>query len=65
VLPALLWSRATTRKAAPIDPCAELRIGNFTNKALGLLCACDARAIAAGWSLPVGGSLLAIARKVD
>ena len=39
------------------------RIASATAVALGLLCACEARAIVRGWSLPVGGSLLAVARR--
>ena len=64
VLPALLLSRVMTRDAASFDPSAELKIGHMTNTTFGLLCAAEARAIAAGWSLPIGGSLLAIARRI-
>jgi len=63
VLPAMMAARFTARSAASLDPAAELKVGSATNAALGLLCACEARAIVRGWSLPVGGSLLAVARR--
>jgi len=63
ILPAMLLSRATTRDAASLDPAAELKIGTLANAVCGALCACERWPLAAGWSLPAGGSLLAIARK--
>jgi hypothetical protein len=65
VLPAMLLSRLTKRDATALDPGAELKIGGTANAILGWLCACEARATHNGWSLPLGGSLLAVARKVD
>jgi SAM-dependent methyltransferase len=65
VLPAMLLSRITKRDAAAMDPGAELKLGGATNVILGWLCACEAQATHRGWSLPWGGSLLAVARKVD
>jgi len=64
ILPAMLLSRMAKRDAASLDPGAELRVGKTTNTVLGLLCAGERRAIGRGWSLPVGGSLLVVARKV-
>jgi SAM-dependent methyltransferase len=65
VLPAMMLSRLLTRGAASLDPAAELKVGGITNTVCGALCACEAWPISRGWSLPVGGSLLAIARKSE
>jgi hypothetical protein len=65
VLPAMMLSRLMTRDAASLDPAAELKVGGITNAVCGALCACEAWPISRGWSLPVGGSLLAIARKAE
>jgi SAM-dependent methyltransferase len=63
VLPVMMAARLRARSAASLDPAAELKVGSVTNAALGFLCACEARAIVRSWSLPVGGSLLAVARR--
>jgi SAM-dependent methyltransferase len=65
VLPAMVLSRLAARDAASLDPAAELKVGWLTNTVCGALCACELRPVASGWSLPVGGSLLAIARKAE
>jgi len=43
------------------DPVTELQIHPVPNAVLSLLLAAERRAIAAGLSLPAGGSLLAVA----
>jgi len=63
VLPAMVAARFRSRDAASLDPAAELKVGTAANALFGFLCACEARAIVRRWSLPVGGSLLAVARK--
>src|SRR5262249_20258580 len=63
ILPALLAARLTTPAASKLDPGGELKIGRFVTTVCGLLCACEKPLIAAGVSLPLGGSLLAVARK--
>src|SRR5205823_10896285 len=63
ILPALLAARLSTPDASRLDPGGELKIGRFVNRVCGFLCACERPLIAAGVSLPLGGSLLAVARK--
>jgi SAM-dependent methyltransferase len=63
VLPAMYAARWRARDAETIDPAAELTIGRVPNALFGALCACEARAVTAGWPLPVGASLLAVARR--
>jgi SAM-dependent methyltransferase len=65
VLPAMIVSRFLTRDAASLDPAAELKAGRLTNAVCSALCACELWPVAGGWSLPIGGSLLAIARKAE
>ena len=63
IVPAMLLSRLSKRDPDRIDPAAELKIGPAANALFGAACACEARALDAGWSLPIGGSLLAVGRK--
>jgi SAM-dependent methyltransferase len=65
VLPAMALSRLMTPDAESLDPGAELKVGRITNAVCASLCRGEARLIARGWSLPLGGSLLAVARKVE
>lgn len=62
LLPALLMSRLR-RTSANLDPLAELRIGRFTNAALGAIMSLERGLIYSGMNLPAGGSLLAVATK--
>ena len=59
-LPALWITRHIPQ---PFDPERELRISRIPNAIFGALAAMEHRVIAAGFSLPAGGSLLAIARR--
>ena len=63
LLPALTIARVRKRDSATIDSAAELRIGSGANRVLAAICAIEHRAIRLGWSLPIGGSLLVIARR--
>ena len=63
ILPAMLWSRRAKLDAAVLDPVAELRIGRAANGAMATLCAVECAMIRTGMSLPVGGSLLVVARR--
>jgi SAM-dependent methyltransferase len=62
VLPALLLSRLAKQNAAALDPAAELRIGGAANGVLRSICRLEHATIARGWSWPIGGSLLVVAR---
>jgi SAM-dependent methyltransferase len=62
ILPVLLLSRFGKRDRATLDPVAELNIARAPNAVLRELCRLEAATIAAGWSWPVGGSLLVVAR---
>src|SRR5262249_38474167 len=64
LLPALVAARWQKRDAASLDPGAELRIGSALNSVLDAVCRVEASAIAAGLSLPAGGSLLVVARRI-
>ena len=63
LLPALLIARVGKRDPATLEPAAELRIGPGVNRVLSAICAIEFEAIRLGWSLPAGGSLLAVARR--
>jgi SAM-dependent methyltransferase len=62
-LPAQVASRLRKRDIATLDAAAEMRLSPFVNRLLGIICAVERSAIAVGVSLPVGGSLLVVARK--
>jgi len=64
-LPAMLLSRLTPRRGDGFDPTRELQIGGFVNAVLSAACAIERRLITTRVPLPVGGSLLAIARRCD
>jgi SAM-dependent methyltransferase len=61
LLPLMLLSRRAPR--AGVDALAELRIAGWLNAFLGAVLACERSAIRAGLDLPVGGSLLVVARR--
>ncbi|MGA7986601.1 MAG: class I SAM-dependent methyltransferase [Burkholderiales bacterium] len=63
LLPTMAASRARQRLPEGFDPSRELRVGRVANRVLGAVMAAERRMIAAGLSLPVGGSLLAVAHK--
>lgn len=67
LLPLMMLSRlAKRRKAKNLDPHSELRIPALLNKLLEATLTIERTAIKAGASLPVGGSLLAVASlKID
>jgi SAM-dependent methyltransferase len=62
-LPAQLAARLRKRRLATLDPGAELALGPAVNGVLGAICAVERTAIGAGLSLPVGGSLMVVARR--
>jgi SAM-dependent methyltransferase len=64
-LPAQLASRVRKQNLATLDPVAEMRLNPVINAALGALCGAERAAIAAGVSLPIGGSLLLVARRTS
>ncbi len=61
VLPIMLWSRR--KKSRTLDPERELRIPAAVNAILGAALWIERTLIALGASMPVGGSLLAVARR--
>lgn len=64
LLPAMLLSRLLQRRPRPgYDPLAELRISPWLNAALEKTLDAELLLLRAGLSLPVGGSLLVVARK--
>ena len=63
LLPTMAASRAGQRLPEGFDPARELRVSRVANRVLGAVMAAERRMIAAGLSLPVGGSLLAVAHK--
>jgi 2-polyprenyl-3-methyl-5-hydroxy-6-metoxy-1,4-benzoquinol methylase len=64
LLPLMLLSRATKRELTDdFDPTAELRIGGVTNRILERVLDVERGIIQAGVSLPIGSSLMAIARR--
>jgi SAM-dependent methyltransferase len=62
-LPAQLASRIRKQSLAALDPTAEMRLNPAVNRVLGAVCTAERAMIACGASLPVGGSLLVIARR--
>jgi SAM-dependent methyltransferase len=62
LLPVLMASR-WARRGRPVDPMAEFRTSAAANIVGGVAMQLDRALIAAGLSLPAGGSLLAIARR--
>jgi SAM-dependent methyltransferase len=64
VLPAMIVARLGRRLGgAPWDPARELEISRVSNELCDRLLTIERRLIAAGVSLPAGGSLLAVARR--
>lgn len=63
LLPAMLASRHLHRDLETYDPLAEMRISSSVNRVLGVVMALERLAIRAGFSLPVGGSRLVVARR--
>jgi len=64
LLPLMMLSRLGKRNPDKVcDPLAELKIGGLTNWTLGGVLALERLLIRMGLSLPVGGSLLLVARK--
>lgn len=61
LLPALMLSRMTRHTSD--DPFREVRIGNITNKVLGLAMRLEFQLLRCGLRLPIGGSRLVVARK--
>jgi len=51
------------KPAAEFDPMAELRLGSVLNGALKAVLDVEVALVRAGANLPVGGSLMMIARK--
>lgn len=62
-LPLLVLARLRRRRARDFDPAAELRVPRAISATLGGLVAIERLLIRAGVSLPVGSSLLVIARR--
>jgi ubiquinone/menaquinone biosynthesis C-methylase UbiE len=63
VLPALAAARVAKRDPASLDATAELRIGPALNALCATACRIERAVISAGASLPIGGSLLIVARR--
>lgn len=63
LLPLLVLSRRRSRRAAPADPLDALRLSRPLDAALDGVCRLERGLLAAGLSLPAGGSLLCVARK--
>ncbi|MGE5825498.1 MAG: class I SAM-dependent methyltransferase, partial [Bacteroidota bacterium] len=63
LLPMMALSRARQKAPERFAASGELQVGRVMNRILGAVMNVERRMIAAGVSLPVGGSLLAIARK--
>jgi SAM-dependent methyltransferase len=63
LLPLMLLSRLRGVRSGAYDPWAEFRIPGWLNALFERIAGLERRAIARGGSLPVGGSLLALARK--
>jgi SAM-dependent methyltransferase len=61
-LPAVVASRLLSRRGA-FDPAAELRLPRVLNACLNVLQECESWLIEIGLSLPVGSSLLMVARR--
>lgn len=65
LLPVMAWSRARQKAPDGFDASSELGAGGVVNRILGAVMGLERRLIAAGLSLPVGGSLLAVAHKPE
>lgn len=63
LLPLMALSRLRQRTPQDFDASPELNVGRAANRAFGTVMALEYRLIAAGLSLPVGGSLLVVAHK--
>lgn len=63
LLPLMAISRLRQRTPQGFDALRELRVGRIANRTFGAIMAIERGLIAAGLSLPVGGSLLAVAHK--
>jgi SAM-dependent methyltransferase len=63
LLPVLALSRLRFRGKKPFDPLSEYRAPPFVDSALGWFLTAERTLIRRGLSLPVGGSLLAVARR--
>ena len=64
-LPLQLASRLLQQDAVTLDPVAELQLNPVVNGVLRAMCSVERSMIVSGCSLPVGGSLLAIARRAS
>ena len=65
LLPAMLASRSRGQKGREFDPVDEFRIGPAMNRALEAVMGIERAMIRLGLSLPVGGSRLVVARRVE
>jgi SAM-dependent methyltransferase len=66
-LPFPMMALAAVRNRKPregYDPFAEFKLGRATNAALDVLLSCESKAVKAGVSLPFGGTLLLVGRRV-
>jgi SAM-dependent methyltransferase len=63
LLPLMALSRLRQRAPEGFDPSGELRVGRAANSVLGAVMRLERGLIYAGFSLPLGGSLLAVAHK--
>jgi hypothetical protein len=65
LLPVMWLSRLTKRgQDRDIDPLDELRLPNWLNKSFAAVMNIEAAALSAGFRLPIGGSLLVLARRI-
>jgi SAM-dependent methyltransferase len=62
-LPLMALSRRRQRGSTGFDADSELKIGSVANRMLGFMLGLERLLVYSGVSLPIGGSLLAIARK--
>ena len=62
-LPLQVGSRLVKRRRAEFDPAAELRLSRPVNALLTVAMRVESGVISAGLSLPIGGSLLAVAER--
>jgi SAM-dependent methyltransferase len=62
-LPAQFIARSRKQDLATLDPATEMRINPAINGFFGALCRFERMAITMGASFPMGGSLLAVARR--
>jgi SAM-dependent methyltransferase len=65
LLPALALARARHRRVEEVDPREEFRISGRLNGALEAVSHLEQRLLKLGLSLPVGSSLLVVARRAD